>query len=353
MTSGTGEPTPERRPLAVGTGNTGNPCEYPGCADKNASLSTIWERSDQDHDFGGTNRELRCVDHWGKDAPRIPRPRVPLPVDPGWKPVVSRKKRGRSVASPPSRSGKVAVRETTGAKGKRRGASSVKPTLGKAAAHDPARTRGGRDTHPSHGRGGRLKGAVVRTEALDENWLKDRKPTSMVELAEARLFVVALLNVGRYEDAVRLCSILLATGEGLMAAAKGEGDRMRSVLKACRIEAYNNLRRKGAHPSQREAAAKKSRGESPESRSVNGLAPAQPKKRPKRTKVFAETGVKYSKAKRMLARDPQRALSMCDNALRELSGKSDLDGVKEARARWSRLRRQAESRIKGKGSPRR
>ena len=60
-----------RAPLSVGTGHTGNPCEYPGCTDKNASLSTLWERPDQDHDFGGTNRELRCREHWGMEAVQL------------------------------------------------------------------------------------------------------------------------------------------------------------------------------------------------------------------------------------------------------------------------------------------
>ncbi|MFD6949590.1 hypothetical protein A6A08_07410 [Nocardiopsis sp. TSRI0078] len=59
-------------------------------------MSVLWERPDQEHDFGGTNRELRCRRHWGREAPRAPRPREPLPVDPGWKVV----RPGRGGGSP-------------------------------------------------------------------------------------------------------------------------------------------------------------------------------------------------------------------------------------------------------------
>ncbi|WP_017574759.1 hypothetical protein [Nocardiopsis kunsanensis] len=73
------DPDPQRRrPLATGTGHTGNPCEYPGCTDKNASLSVLWDKPDQEHDFGGTNRVMRCAEHRGMDVPRVPRPRSPV-----------------------------------------------------------------------------------------------------------------------------------------------------------------------------------------------------------------------------------------------------------------------------------
>jgi len=75
-------PRGRRRPRAVGNGHTGNPCGYPGCDDRNASLSVMWERPDQDHDFGGTNRELRCREHWGMEEPRmLPQGRRLAPLD--------------------------------------------------------------------------------------------------------------------------------------------------------------------------------------------------------------------------------------------------------------------------------
>ncbi|NYH50422.1 hypothetical protein HNR06_000011 [Nocardiopsis arvandica] len=80
-------------PRLVGLGHTGVPCGYPGCGDRNASESVIRGRGDIDHDFGGTSMEPRCTEHRGMEAPRAPRPRKPLPVDPGW--TADRPARGR------------------------------------------------------------------------------------------------------------------------------------------------------------------------------------------------------------------------------------------------------------------
>lgn len=199
----------------------------------------------------------------------------------------------------------------------------------------------------------------------------------MPELLDARRSLMALLNAGRDRETVRLCSMLLAMGKEVMSAAGEEGERMRSFLKACRTEAYDNLRAKGTLPLQREGATKKPRRESPESRSVNGLAPARSKgverkprkgrskgrsmngmvpvpqeKTRERLRAFAETGTRYSKALKMLEHDPRNAVSMCDKALKELNRLPDLEDKQEVRACWSRLRHQAIGRVKGR-SPRR
>ncbi|WP_150240970.1 hypothetical protein [Nocardiopsis quinghaiensis] len=103
------ESAPKSGPASrlAGLGHTGVPCGYPGCGDRNASESVIRGRGDIDHDFGGTSMEPRCTKHRGMEAPRAPRPRKPLPVDPGWK--ADRLTRGRrpldKVGSSADRSG--------------------------------------------------------------------------------------------------------------------------------------------------------------------------------------------------------------------------------------------------------
>lgn len=418
MTRGTGEPIPERSHLSGGTGNTGVPCESPGCRSKNARARVDWAREGLDDRAADQSLRTLCDKHKNArrkratatsksvpkqrnasqasaaKAPRLGRTAQPAKGPPPKVPnVVVRLQRAleratSALSSDPRETARICrealwnetdlrtsgdhrlVRLMDDFGDLRRRAQAAQRTASKRGRTRDRRLRGkAKPTLPEK--------VPAGDGALDESRLKGARPGSMPELIDARRSVVALLNAGRDRETVRLCSMLLATRKEMMSAAGEEGERMLSFLKACRTEAYDNMRAKGTLPPPRADAARKPRLESPESRSVNGLAPAQPKRvkrKPRKgrskgrsvngmvpvprekageqLRSFAETGIRYSKALKMIEHDPRNAVSMCDKALKELNGLPDREDKREVRACWSRLRHQAIGRVKGR-SPRR
>lgn len=292
MTRGTGEPTPERRPLSVGTGNTGNPCEYPGCTDKNASLSTMWERPDQDHDFGGTNRELRCVDHWGKDAPRAPRPREPLPTDTGY----IQRLRGGSGGTLRTPEGTSPGAGSGGGEKKRRGPNT--PQTGSASQ----------------------RGAST--------------PRASVDMAELNRMCRRVRELLRSDPALaaELCARAL---EQEKAAVVSAGPRAKALMDTFRVHRRNGLADARARASARSSMGS---GEAP----VRLAGPLGPMKQEGMRELSPqerkELDKRYHVAKGLVARDPGQAIGICDSTLRLLKVRS---GSKTLRDLLLRVRSEA------------
>ncbi|WP_152514285.1 hypothetical protein [Nocardiopsis valliformis] len=182
--------------------------------------------------------------------------------------------------------------------------------------------------------------------ASDQIWINGRRPIGISELLEVRALVVRHLNRGRDREAARLCSTLLTTGETAMSAAGREGDRMRSFLRACRTEAYDNMRAKGVIPAQREGAPGKPGQGQPGGQSATAMVSSQRQGLAPQLGAFAKRAARYVQAKQMIESDSRLAVKLCDAALRELKRMPSSKGKRQARARWINLRDQAVSRRK-------
>lgn len=178
--------------------------------------------------------------------------------------------------------------------------------------------------------------------APDQSWLNGRRPLGISELREARALVVRHLNLGRDREAARLCSTVLTTGEPAMSRAGREGERMRSFLRACRTEAYDNLRAKGVIPARRGDAP--GRPVQPGKQNTAAKVPAQRQGQTPQLGTFAKRAARYVQAKQTLESDPLLAVKLCDAALGELKRMPSAKGKKQARAHWIGLRDQAVSR---------
>lgn len=338
MTRETHDPNAQRRrPLSVGTGNTGNPCEYPGCTDKNASLSTIWERSDQDHDFGGTNREPRCREHWGLDAPRIPHPREPHrleldehPGHPEGLPTVPELRDVLKEARVELRSNPEKVIGACWGILRQEGqllawwGKGVRQTLGECRdlLRRAERVRSGDIQKRDHGSSKRKRkpnDLAVRIEALES------------ALGEAR----GLLERGRFAEVTALCAQALTRdpmllGRGPRFGGGTFGDQFREVRR--RAQNGGSYARGRVEDSRRSReTASERRGESAAKAKGNRpvLVPAE---------RDALQG-RYDAAEAMVARHPEKAIVICDDVLEHLT---DRRGAAGERHRFSELRAEAE-----------
>lgn len=286
MTRGTGEPTPERRPLSVGTGNTGNPCEYPGCTDKNASLSTLWERPDQDHDFGGTNRALRCREHWGLEAPRVPRPREPLPTDPGWK--VIRREPARDL----------------------RGARSQGPERRPGPGQKAAKRKRS------------LKGRSGQSQSItDRGGAASRRPVDMAKLNHLCRRAKELLpsDPGR---AAEVCARALEQEKAAVASTGPRAQELMDTFRLLRRKALEAVRARGPLPPSLKVEPVEEEQAPPAPTTKRGMAGLS-------TRELKEFERRYHSAKRMAAQQPERAISLCNAALAMLAPRSGTKALRD------------------------
>ncbi|WP_017599869.1 hypothetical protein [Nocardiopsis lucentensis] len=225
----------------------------------NASLSTMWERVDQDHDFGGTNRELRCREHWGLEAP----------------PVI-RSRKSRSVPSGANRSKR--ARSQTKAK--------KKPQV-------------------------KRSGAVKKVDMAELNRMcrraKELLPQEPDKAAEIcaralRLEREVVSQEGR-KGRVLMDVFLVFQRQALSALRPSPGRSQSSRSGAVPAPRRPSQRRSGVGDQRQSSGKRRNRGKlgSAEERELRGM---------------------YREAKGLVTRDPGRAVRVCDQALSALEGRS-------------------------------
>lgn len=245
----------------------------------------MWERPDQEHEFGGTNRELRCRKHWGKEAPRKRKNSKPLAVDPGWKAGGGLEPSTRKMQAAGSESRK-------------------------------QRVRSGKRSSPDERSSPRLR-------------------IDMETLSRALRTAEGFLGKDPRKAAL-ICTKALREGGLVMDVQGKKGLDLKQAFVRCRERAQKAVRDERQRAAERRTKTvvkdTPKRGSTGKSRkNAGGATPKQ--------LAYAAAG--FDEASRLLQIDPRRTVAFCNQVLRELRPFKGIPGMKNKRQRWFDLRDQA------------